>query len=115
LTPPRKKYFGYIVQWMIGGTRGGLNRARIIKALSDSPMNAHQLSQVLELDYSTIRHHIEVMERNGLVVSLGSGYGTAYLLSEAMQENYGVFEEIWDRIGKKGKNGGEEDALDEGE
>ena len=45
---------------MVGGTRGGLNRARIINVLSDSPMNAHQLSQELELDYSTIRHHLEV-------------------------------------------------------
>ena len=99
---------------MIGGTRGGLNRARIIKVLSGSPMNAHQLSKKLGLDYSTVRHHIEVMEKNGLVASIGTGYGMAYLLSEAMQENYGVFEEIWDKIGNKGKSVGEEDALDEG-
>ena len=115
ILPPKKKYFGYIVQWMIGGTRGGLNRARIINALSESPMNAHQLAQLLELDYSTIRHHLEVMEKNGLVVSLGDGYGMAYLLSDALLENYGVFEEIWDKIGNKGNNDDGEDDLDEGE
>ena len=100
---------------MIGGTRGGLNRARIIKALSDSPMNAHQLSQTLELDYSTIRHHIEVMEKNELVTSIGSGYGMAYLLSEALIEHYSVFEEIWDKIGNKSKNDDAEDTIDDGE
>ena len=98
---------------MIGGTRGGLNRARIIDALSDSPMNAHQMSKGLELDYSTIRHHIEVLEKNGLVSSVGSGYGMAYLLSDVMLENYETFQEIWEKIGNKGKNDDAEKVLDE--
>lgn len=115
MSPPRKKYFGYIIQWMIGGTRGGLNRARIIHALGGSPMNAHQLSQELGLDYSTIRHHLEVMERNGLVSSLGDGYGMAYLLTEDTLDNYGFFEEIWERIGNKVKNGEGDEESDEGE
>jgi DNA-binding transcriptional ArsR family regulator len=89
---------------MIGGTRGGLNRARIINALSDSPMNAHQLSQELELDYSTIRHHLEVMEKNSLVTSIGEGYGMAYLLTNELLENFEHFEEIWDKIGNKVKS-----------
>ena len=109
LTPPRKKYFNYIIQWIIGGTRGGLNRARIIKALAEEPLNAHQLSQELGLDYSTIRHHVEVMQKNNLVTSLGDGYGMVYLLTEDMLENYGFFEEIWEKIGNKEKKSGEED------
>ena len=76
-------------------------------------MNAHQLSQELELDYSTIRHHVEVLEKNGMVASVGSGYGMAYLLSEVMLDNYSVFEEIWEKIGNKGNNDGTEDGLDE--
>ena len=115
MKPPRKKYFNYIIQWMIGGTRGGLNRARIIDALSGSPLNAHQLSQELSLDYSTIRHHLEVMEKNGLVSSIGDGYGMAYLLTEDMLDNYGFFEEIWEKIGNKVKNSEGVEDLDEGE
>jgi DNA-binding transcriptional ArsR family regulator len=115
LTPPRKKYFNYIIQWIIGGTRGGLNRARIIKALAEQPMNAHQLSQELKLDYSTIRHHIEVMQKNNLVTSLGDGYGMVYLLTEDMLENYEFFEEIWEKIGNKEKKSDVEEELDEGE
>ena len=115
LKAPRKKYFDYIIQWMIGGTRGGLNRARIISALADQPLNAHQLSQDLELDYSTIRHHIEVMEKNGLVSSLGDGYGMVYLLTDDMLENYGFFEEIWEKIGNKENKSDEDGDIDEGE
>ena len=76
-------------------------------------MNANQMSQELELDYSTIRHHIEVLEKNGLVSSVGSGYGMAYLLSDIMLENYDTFEEIWEKIGNKGKNNDAENVLDE--
>jgi hypothetical protein len=36
-------------------------------------------------------------------------------LSDALLENYSVFEEIWDKIGNKGKNDDGEDGLDEGE
>jgi DNA-binding transcriptional ArsR family regulator len=114
LTPPRKNYFNYIIQWIIGGTRGGLNRARIINTLSEAPMNAHQLSQELELDYSTIRHHLEVLEKNKMVTTLGEGYGMAYLLTNELIENYDYFEEIWEKIGNKGKKDNEEDGLDEG-
>ena len=97
----RSKYFTHIIQWMIGGTRGGFNRARIIRALSDSPQNAHQLSQLLGVDYSTIRHHVEIMEKNGLITSVGDRYGKLYFLSDRMEEHYSYFEEIWDKIGKK--------------
>jgi len=104
LTPLRKNRFKYVLQWIIGGTRGGLNRAKIIKELADSPMNAHQLSQKLGLDYSTIRHHLEVMEKNRVVTSLGKGYGMVYLLTDDLLDNYDFFEEIWEEIGNKDKN-----------
>jgi len=98
---------------MIGGTRGGLNRARLINALNESPQNANQLSQELNLDYSTIRHHIEALEKNGLVTSLGDGYGKMYFLSENLLDNYGFFEEIWEKIGNKKKKRDEENRIDE--
>jgi len=104
----RSKYFTHIIQWMIGGTRGGFNRARIIRALKDSPQNAHQLSQLLGVDYSTIRHHVEVMEKNDLITTVGDRYGKLYFLSDRMEENYSFFEEIWDKIGKKMISKGEE-------
>jgi DNA-binding transcriptional ArsR family regulator len=89
--------------WLIAGTRGGVNRARMIHALKDRPYNANQLSAVLELDYKTIRHHLKVLSENNVVTSSGSGYGAMYFLSHTMEENYALFEEIWEKIGNKFK------------
>jgi DNA-binding transcriptional ArsR family regulator len=98
---------------MIGGTRGGLNRARLIDAIHVSPQNAHQLSQELNLDYSTIRHHLDALQKNGLVTSLGDSYGMMYFLSDNLLANYGFFEEIWEKIGNKKKKRDEEKMIDE--
>ncbi|MEM3698090.1 MAG: winged helix-turn-helix domain-containing protein [Candidatus Bathyarchaeia archaeon] len=91
----------YLLGWLIAGTRGGLTRAKIIIALKETPQNANQLATNLKLDYRTIRHHLEVLEKNKLIVSAGEGYGTTYFLSPIMEENYFLFEEILKKIWKK--------------
>jgi DNA-binding transcriptional ArsR family regulator len=90
-----------LLWWLIAGMKGGLNRAKIIKSLNDRPYNANQLSEELQLDYKTIRHHIKVLEDNGIIKSTGGKYGKMYFLSENMEKNYDVFNEIWEQIGKK--------------
>jgi DNA-binding transcriptional ArsR family regulator len=69
--------------------------------LKETPQNANQLATSLKLDYRTIRHHLEVLEKNKLIVSAGEGYGTTYFLSPVMEENYALFEEILKKIWKK--------------
>ncbi|MEM2318359.1 MAG: winged helix-turn-helix domain-containing protein [Candidatus Bathyarchaeia archaeon] len=91
----------YLLGWLIAGTRGGLTRAKIIQALKETPQNANQLANLLKMDYRTIRHHLEVLERNRLIVSAGEGYGKTYFLSPTMEENYALFEEIVRKIWKK--------------
>ncbi|MEM1582618.1 MAG: winged helix-turn-helix domain-containing protein [Candidatus Bathyarchaeia archaeon] len=93
----------YVLGWLIAGTRGGATRAQIILALKDSPRNANQLANLLGVDYRTIRHHLEILEKNRIVVSAGDKYGVTYFLSSEMEENYSVFEEIWEKFGKKEK------------
>jgi DNA-binding transcriptional ArsR family regulator len=93
--------FKYLLGWLIAGTRGGLTRAKIIQTLNQAPQNANQLANKLELDYRTIRHHIEVLEKNRIITSAGEGYGKTYFLSPAMEENYALFEEIVEKIWKK--------------
>jgi hypothetical protein len=53
------------------------------------------------MDYKTMRHHLDVLEKNKIVTSIGDRYGATYFLSQAMEENYGVFEETMNKIGKK--------------
>lgn len=91
----------YLLGWLIAGTRGGVSRAKIIQALNESPKNANQLATLLSMDYRTIRHHLQVLEKNKIITSAGEGYGMTYFLSPAMEENYAMFEEIVNKIWKK--------------
>jgi len=91
----------YVLGWLIAGTRGGLTRAKIIDALKETPQNANQLASLLKMDYKTMRHHLEVLEKNRMVTSVGDRYGATYFLSQTLEDNYGLFEEIVKKIGKK--------------
>jgi DNA-binding transcriptional ArsR family regulator len=93
--------FKYLLGWLIAGTRGGISRARIIQTLNETPQNANQLANLLGMDYRTIRHHLQVLEKNKIITSAGEGYGITYFLSPAMEENYAQFEEILKKIWKK--------------
>ena len=64
-----------LLWWLLAGSVGGVNRGRILEELFQRPHNAHELSKLLHLDYKTIRHHLEVLEKNKLIISTGSGYG----------------------------------------
>lgn len=90
-----------LLWWLIAGMKGGINRARIIKMLHERPYNANQLSEELNLDYKTVRHHIKVLEQNNIIRSTGEKYGKMYFLSDEMEESYDIFNEIWKQIGKK--------------
>ena len=68
--------------YLLVGTRGGPNRIRILELLRENPHNAHQLAGRLEIDYRTIRHHLNLLERNGLVQRpVGRGYAAPYELA----------------------------------
>lgn len=104
----RVRIFKHLLQWLVVGSRGGMNRGRIIETLKKEPLNANQLCNVLGVDYRTVRHHLDVLEKNGLVTSVGEHYGKIYFISQELEENYEDFVEIWNRIGKKSKKEVEE-------
>ena len=91
----------YLLGWLIAGTRGGPTRARIIETLKRKPQNANQLATLLGMDYRTIRHHLNVLQKNKIITSVGEGYGMTYFLSQTMEENYAIFEEILKGLWKK--------------
>ena len=85
--------------YLIAGTRGGINRARILRILHDRPYNANDLATQLALDYKTVRHHLDVLHENDCVMTLGQeGYGTLYSLSPRLQVHFEDFLEIWRRM-----------------
>jgi predicted ArsR family transcriptional regulator len=91
----------YLLGWLIAGTRGGVTRAELIKTIHETPQNANQLATTLKVDYKTARYHLEVLEKNRIVTSVGDKYGATYFLSQTMEDNYSVFEEILKKIWKK--------------
>ena len=99
----RVRQLKYLLGWLIAGTRGGVTRAKIIEELRENPQNANQLAKTLEMDYRTIRHHLKILTKNRIITSAGDGYGTTYFLSPEMEENYGLFEEIMNKLWKKQK------------
>ena len=90
----RPQSLKYILGWLIAGTRGGSSRAKIIRALKESPQNANQLANLIGKDYRTIRHHLRVLEKNKIIMSAGDKYAATYFLCPEMEENYGMFEEM---------------------
>lgn len=73
----------------------------MIVSLKETPQNANQLATLLKMDYKTMRHHLEVLEKNKIITSVGDRYGATYFLSQTMEDNYSLFEEIVKKIGKK--------------
>ena len=83
-----------LLWYLLGGTRGGENRARIIRELKNRPSNLNQLAKRLELEYRSIQHHIEVLKKNSLVISEGERYGLTYFLSPWLESHYDLFDVI---------------------
>jgi DNA-binding transcriptional ArsR family regulator len=98
-----------VIWWLIVGTKGGVNRARILRALRERPYNANQLSDVLGLDYKTVRHHLKVLLDNKVITEAGGGYGMVYFLSEGMEGEYEVFKDYLDKVWTKFKNESEKE------
>jgi len=86
--------------WIIAGTKGGITRAKIIIALKDRPLSANQLTELLGLDYKTVRHHLDLLVDNKLLTTAGKKYGLMYFISHELESNYKTFLEIWNKIAR---------------
>lgn len=87
-----------VLWYVLSGTRGGPNRVRILRSLEERPRNANQLAEDLDLDYKTVRHHLEVLVENGVVTSSGDEYGAVYLPTDRVRKNWDLVEEIAEEV-----------------
>ena len=90
-----------LLWYLIGGSRGGYNRARVILALKERPLNLNKMAEKLGVNYKAVQHHARGLQKNGLIVTSGEKYGLLYFLSPYLEANYSMFEEIWSRVGTK--------------
>ena len=95
--------FERLLWWLFAGSAGARTRALVLFDLRDRPKNAQQLSQSLHLDYTTVRHHLRVLETNKVVLAEGDKYGRVYFVSETMESHWPVLEGILKRARGKAK------------
>ena len=87
-----------LLWYLVAGTKGGETRGRIINFLKKNPSNANKVAEMLKLDYKTVRHHLEILEKNSIITAVNKGrYGAVYFISESMKMNYQIFEDIWNK------------------
>ena len=83
-----------VLWYVLAGTRGGINRARILRSLDQRPRNANKLAEDLDLNYDTIRHHLDVLADNNVVEASGDDYGAVYLPTDAARHHWDTVEDI---------------------
>ncbi len=84
--------------YVLAGTRGGVNRVRILQALDERPQNPNQLAEDLSLNYDTVRHHLDVLTDNDVVEASGDDYGAVYLPTDRAQAHWDVVQEIQEEL-----------------
>lgn len=89
-----------LLWFVFAGSRGGLNRLKIISQLKQNPKNTNQLANELGLDYKAIQHHIKVLEKNNMITRVGEKYGVIYFISTYLEVNMETLEEIEGKLDK---------------
>ncbi|NHN49031.1 winged helix-turn-helix transcriptional regulator [Halostella sp. JP-L12] len=84
--------------YLFAGTRGGENRARIVRALSERPRNANRLAKAIDADYNTVRHHLDMLEEHDVVEPGENDYGKLYFLTDRFERHREEFEEIIEQV-----------------
>ncbi len=83
-----------VLKWLLITTKGGKTRTQIIKTLKQTPQNTNQLATTLKKSYKTLSYQLSVLKKYNMVISVGDKYASTYFLSNSMEENYRVFQEI---------------------
>jgi len=87
-----------VLWYVLTGTRGGTNRVRLLRALDERPRNANQLAEDLNLDYKTVRHHLDVLVENDVVKSSGDDYGAVYLPTDRTRQHWDTITTIIEQV-----------------
>ncbi|MEF8826985.1 MAG: winged helix-turn-helix domain-containing protein [Halapricum sp.] len=87
------------VLWqLLASSRGADTRVRLLRAIDTRPRNPNQLAEALDMDYTTIRHHLRVLEDNNVVTASSDDYGAVYLPTDQVRAHWDIVEEIMDTV-----------------
>ena len=87
-----------VLWYVLTGTRGGPNRVRLLRAIDERPRNANKLAEELDVDYTTVRHHLDVLLENDIVEKSGDDYGAIYLPTDRVRHHWEVVETIMEQV-----------------
>lgn len=87
-----------VLWYLLASSRGGPTRVRLVHAIEARPRNANELATALDLDYTTVRHHLDVLLENNVVRRAGDDYGAVYLFTEQVRSNWETVEEILETV-----------------
>ncbi|CAI9830903.1 MAG: winged helix-turn-helix domain-containing protein [Nitrosopumilus sp.] len=90
-----------LLMYLFTSTRGGLSRLRIIMRLLEGPLNTHQISRELGMDYKAVQHHMRVLGRNNMVSKSGDKYGALFSLSPFLEMHAASLCEAIDALSRK--------------
>jgi len=83
-----------VLWYVLASSRGGPTRVRILRAIEERPRNANQLAEELELDYTTVRHHLDVLMENNVVRKTDEDYAAVYLFTDRARDNWETLQEV---------------------
>ncbi|MHB9288745.1 winged helix-turn-helix domain-containing protein [Halobacteriales archaeon Cl-PHB] len=87
-----------VLWYLLASSRGGPTRVRILRAVDERPRNPNQLADALGMDYTTIRHHLDVLVENNVLRATGDGYGAVYLPTDQLDANRDALETVLDAV-----------------
>jgi len=94
-----KSYVGISLQetllWLFTGSRGGKNRAKIVRLIIKKPLNAYKISEELNLNYNTINHHLKLLQEHNIIYrNKNVKYGALYFVTNNMKSQREMFNNI---------------------
>ena len=80
---------------LILGQKGGENRLRILKMLSERPSNINQLAVALNISYNTARYHAKILLDNRIITRPeSSSYGDVFFLNPELDSDDELLNEM---------------------
>lgn len=83
-----------LLLWLLVGSKGGGTRVKILRLVRRKPSNVYQIAKELNLNYRTVKYHLELMLEHGIVERVGEDYGAIYVLSEKVEKSWNEIESL---------------------